>query len=249
MTDFLHNAAEHFPEPFRLLIRDEAGSTNDELRMLAEQGAPHGLILAARRQTSGRGRRGNTWHSNPGEALTISVLIRPTEPKSYWARLALASGLAIAETIESFGLESGIKWPNDVWIGSRKVAGVLVEAGPSYVIIGIGLNVNALFFPEELSQTATSLRIAYGTHLPVPEVLDRLVGRIAVRHHQIGNQFPDLMAAIRVRCVLTGNRVSLSTPTGQITGIIDGLSDTGELLLRDQDTLHRLIQADEVRVI
>lgn len=106
MSGPLENAAQHFPDGFRLLIREESTSTNDELHQLANQGAEHGLVLVAKNQTAGRGRRGATWHASPDEGLTFSVLIRPKEPKALWPRLALATGLAVAEATERFGIET-----------------------------------------------------------------------------------------------------------------------------------------------
>jgi BirA family biotin operon repressor/biotin-[acetyl-CoA-carboxylase] ligase len=242
-------AARDFPDPFRLLIREESASTNDELHELARHGAPEGLVLVAKNQTSGRGRRGASWFAAPGESLALSILLRPTEPKSHWPRLALASGLALAETAETFDISAGIKWPNDVWIDQRKVAGILVEAGADYVIVGIGLNVNARSFPSEIAHLATSLHLAHGHPIPMEDVLGRLIHRFAIRHRQIGHDFPILLAAIRERCVLTDHAVSLQTSTGQLTGTVHGIADDGALLVHDGQQLHRLIQADEVRLI
>jgi BirA family transcriptional regulator, biotin operon repressor / biotin---[acetyl-CoA-carboxylase] ligase len=248
VKDSLHQAAQDFPEPFRLLVREQCASTNSELHELARQGAPHGLVLTAQHQTAGRGRRGNLWHSAPGDSLAVSVLLRPDEPKSLWPRLALASGLAIAETIDSYGVTAGIKWPNDVWIRRRKVAGVLVEAGDRHVIVGMGLNINTTDFPDEIAWIATSLRQELGTPTPVHEVLARLIQRIAIRQTQIGSDFPKVIESIRERCVLSGQSVSLTTAMGTLHGIIQGIADTGELLLDDGYTLHHLLQADEVRL-
>src|SRR6478735_9128147 len=110
--DFTRVAAD-FPEPFRLLVRESVESTNDEVRILAQTGAPDGLVVLAERQTAGRGRRGAAWFSQAGESLAFSVLLRPDEPKALWPRLALAAGLAVTEAVESFGTQPGIKWPND----------------------------------------------------------------------------------------------------------------------------------------
>ena len=242
-------AATDFPEPFRLLIRESVGSTNDEVRVLAQAGAPDGTILLAERQTAGRGRRGAAWFSPAGESLAFSILVRPEEPKALWPRLALAAGLAVAEAVESFGLQAEIKWPNDVWIGHRKVAGILVEAGLDFAVIGIGLNVNTTKFPPEVSEIATSLRIAASRSFSRAEVLGAVVRKFAGRRRRIGDDFDALISAVRVRCVLTGKRVILTTGTGPRTGIVEGIADGGELLLRTELGLERLIQADEVRLL
>lgn len=242
-------AAANFPEPFRLLIREAVGSTNDEVRILAEAGAAEGLILLAERQTAGRGRRGAAWFSHAGESLAFSILIRPSEPKALWPRLALAAGLAVSEAIETFGLQVAIKWPNDVWIGSRKTAGILVEAGPDFVVVGIGLNVNTTGFPPEVSEIATSLRLEAARDFSRSEVLGEILRKFAVRRRQIGDDFESLMSAVRLRCALTGKRVSLTVSGVSRVGTVEGLAATGELLFRSDGRLERLIQADEVRLL
>jgi BirA family biotin operon repressor/biotin-[acetyl-CoA-carboxylase] ligase len=242
-------AAAEFPDPFRLFVRDSVESTNDELRTLAQAGAPEGLILLAEQQTAGRGRRGAAWFSPAGESLAFSILLRPEKPKSLWPRFSLATGLAVAEAIETCGLQAGIKWPNDVWIGQRKAAGILVEAGMDFVIIGIGLNVNSTRFPEEVAEIATSLRMESSRNFSRAEVLSALVRKFASRNRQIDDEFGELLSAVRQRCVLSGNRVSLTTSSGLRTGTVEGIADGGELLLRTEAGLERLIQADEVRLL
>lgn len=236
------------PDPFRLLIRDRSSSTNDDLRELAAAGAPDGQILLAREQTAGRGRRGASWHSGGGDSLAFSILARPTAPPALWPRLALAAGLSVAEAIEGFGTAAGIKWPNDVWIGRRKVAGILVEGGPGFAIIGIGLNVNNSGFPDEITDIATSMRQALGDRIAISEVLAAVIRRFARRGRQIDAEFDDLLAQIRRRCVLTGEHVTLRSASGMRQGTVEGIGDTGELLLRTEQGIQRVIQADEVRI-
>lgn len=249
MRESFQKVAAGFPDPFRLLVRESAASTNDELRLLGEAGTADGLVLLAIEQTAGRGRRGTTWFSPPGESLAFSILLRPEEPKALWPRLALAAGLAVAEAVESFGLAAGIKWPNDVWIGRRKVAGILVEAGQDFAIVGIGLNVNASSFPHEVAEIATSLRLETTFEHPCHDVLSAVIRTFAHRSRQIGPDFENLLESVRQRCVLTGHRVSLSTANGLQQGIIEGISPGGELLLRTANGLSRLIQADEIRFL
>jgi BirA family biotin operon repressor/biotin-[acetyl-CoA-carboxylase] ligase len=249
MSDDFAAAAASLPDSFRLLIRESAESTNDELRLLAEAGAPGDTVLIALHQTAGRGRRGAAWFSPAGEALAFSVLIRPEEPKALWPRLALAAGLAVAEAVESFGIGAGIKWPNDVWIGRRKVAGILVEAGRDFAIVGIGLNVRSAGFPAELSEIATSLRMEGGREIDRPEALAAVIRRLALRGRQIGADFPEMLESVRQRCVLTGHRVSLETSSGPQSGRVAGIGDSGELLLETGGSVRSFIQADGVRIL
>jgi BirA family biotin operon repressor/biotin-[acetyl-CoA-carboxylase] ligase len=250
LNDDFASAAAGFPDPFRLLVRKTAGSTNDELRSLAAAGAPDGLVLLALEQTAGRGRRGAAWFAAPAESLAFSILVRPTAPKSLWPRLALATGLAVAEAVESFGIAAGIKWPNDVWIGRRKAAGILVEAGADFAIVGIGLNVNTTDFPIPVAGIATSLRLESGAEHPRHDVLSAIIRHFSRRQGQIGDDFDDLLDGVRQRCVLTTHAVSLMTPQGQLHGTVEGIAQSGELLLRTRcGTLVSLIQADEVRIV
>jgi len=249
MTDDFHGAAAFFPPPFRLMVRESAGSTNDEARLLAQAGEPDGLVLLALHQTTGRGRRGTPWFYQPGGSLAFSILVRPQEPKALWPRLSLAAGLAVAEAIETCGLTAGIKWPNDVWIQHRKVAGILVEAVADFVVIGIGINVNTTAFPGEIADIATSLRLATGHDQPRAEVLGAVIRRFALRRVQIGADFEVVIDAVRQRCVLTGRRVSLTTGSASRQGLIEGIGPGGELWLRTSDGLESLLQADEIRIL
>jgi BirA family biotin operon repressor/biotin-[acetyl-CoA-carboxylase] ligase len=249
MTDDYSIAAADFPDPFRLLVRETAASTNDELRALAANGAPDGLVLLAMEQTAGRGRRGASWFSQPDESLAFSILLRPDEPKALWPRLALAAGLSVAEAVESFGPAAGIKWPNDVWIGRRKVAGILVEAGKDFAIIGIGLNVNSTAFPAEVADIATSLRLETGVDHQLREVLVVIIRNFARSSRRIGGDFDHLLDSIRQRCVLTGHSVSLGTSSGPREGRVEGIAPGGELMLRTNAGLELLMQADEVRIL
>lgn len=249
MRDEFSSAAAEFPDPFRLLVRESVASTNDELRKLAENGAQDGLVLLAMEQTSGRGRRGAAWFSQTDESLAFSILLRPEEPKALWPRLALAAGLSVAEAVESFGTAAGIKWPNDVWIGRRKVAGILVEAGRDFAIIGIGINVNSTAFPDEIDRIATSLRLESGMEHPLQEVLAAIIRHFARNSRRIGGDFDHLLDSIRQRCVLTGHLVSLNTSSGTLQGKVEGMAPSGELLLRTELGLEVLMQADEVRIL
>lgn len=135
------------------------GSTNDRARELAEAGAPSGTIVTAGEQSAGRGRRGRTWSAPAGAALLCSAILRPIELEQ--ALLPLAVGVAVCEAIESLSAHTCVvKWPNDVWIEERKVAGVLIEARPpQWAVIGVGVNVAiaAEDFPDDLRWPAISI--------------------------------------------------------------------------------------------
>jgi len=248
MDEFFEIGAD-LPDPFRLWVRESCASTNDEARLLGEQGMAEGMVVLAKRQTAGRGRRGAAWFSPEGESLAFTILLRPQSPKHLWPRLSLATGLAVTEAIEGFTPLAGIKWPNDVWIRGKKVAGILVEAGRDFVLVGIGLNVNSEIFPDEVAEIATSLRIESGRILPRQEVLAAVIRHFAVRRNQIGADFHDMLEDVRLRCVLSGKQVSLQTAGGMRHGMVEGISEGGELLLRTSQGIEKIIQAEEVRII
>lgn len=232
------------PEGWRIERLEEIDSTNEEVKRRMPE---DGLVLITERQVSGRGRRGNVWLSDPGAGLTFSVALRPLEPIGLWPRLALATGLAVAEGLGKLGFEAEVKWPNDVLLGGRKVCGVLVEAVGPVAVVGIGLNVNAGDFPEGLE--ATSLKLESGVDWDKDEVLAVVLGALKRRSGQIGGEFPELVGSLRERCYLSGKRVVMKSPSGPLEGMVREIGDTGELVLETAFGVQRVLQADEVRVV
>lgn len=239
--------AADLPDPFRLLWRESVGSTNDALRQLAEQGMAEGLVFVTDEQTAGRGRRGAAWLSPKGENLACSILLRPSAPKTLWHRLSLITGLAVAEALEKFVPYAEIKWPNDVRVSGKKIAGILVEAGGDYVIIGIGINVNSTDFPQELA--ATSLREEMGMELDRAEVLRAVITRLAHHSGALSSDFSLLLQSIRERCALTGHHVSFLAADQRREGTVRGIGSAGELLIEIEGKTEALFQADEIRIV
>ncbi|MFU8893101.1 MAG: biotin--[acetyl-CoA-carboxylase] ligase [Luteolibacter sp.] len=240
-------AAASLPDPFRLRLHEACTSTSDEARALGLAGAPGGDIVVANLQTAGRGRRGAAWHAIPGESLTFSILWRPEIPQALWPRLALAAGLAVAEACETHVPLAGIKWPNDVWISNRKVAGILVEAGPDFAVVGIGINVNTASFPDEIRDLATSIQIESGRPADRGELLGKIITRFSIHANRLDRDFETLLNGVRQRCVLTGHQVDLQSPSGPVDGQCEGIGSSGELLVRTDQGLQHILQADEVR--
>ena len=233
----------------RVIFLPECGSTNDEARRLAIKGAPGLSVVLTEKQTAGRGRRGQPWTCPPGEGLAFSLILRPQEPMALWSRFALATGLAMAEALDSFGLFAGVKWPNDVWVAGKKICGVLVEADAGFVVVGVGLNVNVVEFPNGLAHPATSLALELGEKVSREEVLVSCLQRLLLRLDQIGAGFGDLMEEWSTRCVLVGNDVRLDAGGVLKTGRVEGLSSQGELLLRTEEGLEKVLQASEIRML
>jgi BirA family biotin operon repressor/biotin-[acetyl-CoA-carboxylase] ligase len=208
-------------------------STNARARELARAEAPHGALVTASAQTAGRGRQGRTWTAPPGRALLMSVLLRD------WPRLLpLVAAVAVAEVA---GDRAAIKWPNDVQLGGRKVAGILVEGRPQegWMVLGIGLNVAVEpdDLPEELRETAATMgRSAADVEPVLAEVLDRLTSWLSTPHE-------DVLQAFRARDALFERDVAW---TGGV-GVAEGIDADGRLLVRTSAGV-RALDAGEVHL-
>jgi BirA family transcriptional regulator, biotin operon repressor / biotin---[acetyl-CoA-carboxylase] ligase len=208
-------------------------STNARARELAGAGAPHGTLVTAAEQSAGRGRQGRTWSAAAGRALLCSLVIR--DPP---ALLPLAAGVAVAEVA---GLGARIKWPNDVLIEGRKVAGILVEGRPQegWAVVGIGLNVALRMedFPAELRATAGTLGLSAAAIEPTLEaLLDHLERWIAA-------PVESLLGAVRERDALLGCEVRWSGGRGVGAGI-----DEGGRLLVETESGRVALDAGEVHL-
>src|SRR4051794_37248770 len=145
-------------------------STNERAKELADAGAPHGTLVTADEQEAGRGRQGRVWTAPPGSAVLMSLILRDLDERH--ALLPLAGAVAVCEACEA--VAPRVKWPNDVWIDGRKVAGILIEGRPQegWAVLGIGVNVGTEAFPAELAEIATSLRIAGYESTPAAVLAD-----------------------------------------------------------------------------
>jgi BirA family biotin operon repressor/biotin-[acetyl-CoA-carboxylase] ligase len=199
----------------RLHLRS-VGSTNDRARELAEHGAPHGALVTAGEQTAGRGRHGRGWVTPPGVAIAASLVLREWDDL-----LSLRAGLAVADLA---GPEARVKWPNDVWIEGRKVAGILVEArNGGWAILGIGVNValDVSTLPPEVADIA-------GTLDRRPEDVEpALAELLAALEHRLSQDAPGVVADLRERDALLGRRVRYDGGEGEGAGI----DESGALLV------------------
>jgi BirA family biotin operon repressor/biotin-[acetyl-CoA-carboxylase] ligase len=222
-----------FGRPHRHFRRTD--STNERAKELSTAGAPGGLVVTADEQTAGRGRRGHAWFAPPGSCLLYSALLRPYAGGQQ-PLLPLAVPIAVCEAAEAVApVRSQVKWPNDVWIEERKVAGVLVEARPDegWAVIGVGLNVAIPEdeFPEELRETATSLLpteaedgIPTGGAPSVRAALAALNEKLGRWLEATGEEILD---AYRTRDLLSGRRISWEG--GQ--GIAEEIDERGHLVV------------------
>ncbi len=229
------------------------GSTNDEALRLARAGAPHGALVIAEAQTAGRGRRGRSWLSPAAGNLYLSLVLRPNLQPQRAPELVPVVAVAAAETLRALGVEAGIKWPNDLLIAGRKVAGILTElsAGSErilFVVVGVGLNANGTEadLPEELRPIATSVREALGREITRADLVADFLGRLEHwldRHEAAG--FEVVRERYRQLSATLGRRVRLIDAEGEVEGIAEDIDEAGALLLRrDDGTLERARTGD-----
>ncbi|MFO0556663.1 MAG: biotin--[acetyl-CoA-carboxylase] ligase [Polyangiales bacterium] len=232
--------------------RPQTGSTNDDARSAAREGAAHGHTVLAERQSSGRGRRGRSWHSPEGSNLYLSVLLRPSLDVADAPLLALIAGLAVAHACDRFVASERVtvKWPNDVRIDRKKVAGILVEGsirGDRFdtAIVGIGLNVHEREWPDELRDKATCLASHADAPLSRTAVLAAVLEELerAVDAMLLGGSSRDgLVRALRSRCDTLGTDVSIDSVHGRA---ID-LADDGALIVERDDHTTVAVRSGEV---
>ena len=243
----------------QLFYLEETGSTNIDAKRYAEEGEPHGTTVIAEKQNAGRGRRGKYWESPPGSAIYMTIMLKPDFAPDKASMLTLVMALSVAEAItEATGLQAGIKWPNDVVVNKKKVCGILTELNVEtdyirHVVIGVGINVNngaPEEFPEEIRETATSLRIEAGTPFSRAELLERVLERFEKNYDTFVTTL-DLRLLIEAygRYLLNLNmEVNVLDPKGSYTGVARGISTTGELLVEKEDGEMKTVYAGEVSV-
>jgi len=190
-------------------------STNERAKQLAAKGAVHGTLVTADEQSAGHGRQGRVWTAPPGSAVLMSLVLRELDE-----RLPLTAAVAICDALP---VEAAIKWPNDVWIEGRKLAGILVEGRPQegWAVLGMGLNVSTEEFPGELAESATSLHLA-GVGATPAQVLDDLVASLS---RWLGAPPASVLEAWRSRDALKDERVRWADGEG----IANGIDDSGAL--------------------
>jgi BirA family biotin operon repressor/biotin-[acetyl-CoA-carboxylase] ligase len=224
-------------------------STNRSLLDEARAGAPDGLVVVADHQTAGRGRLGRSWEATPGTSLLVSVLLRPDLPVDRLFVLTLAAALALADAVGAVaGITAGLKWPNDLVVGDRKLAGLLAETDVSAgtaraVVIGAGCNLTADAFPPELAPQATAAELEAGRAVDRDVLLEAFLAALA-------NRLDDLDAVLadaRARSATLGRRVRIELPGDQVLeGEATELADDGSLIVRDDAGREHVVSVGDV---
>jgi BirA family biotin operon repressor/biotin-[acetyl-CoA-carboxylase] ligase len=236
--------------PREIHWHDSLDSTMKAAAALADAACPSGTVVGADTQTAGQGRLGRQWHSPSGTGLYFTVVLRLKVPAEELPVVTLALGLAVKDAVELFaGVTADLRWPNDVMVNGRKLAGILTVLHNGAVLAGIGINVGQAEFPPELATLATSLRIETGTspenHFLLRAVLssiDSYTGMLAS-----GGVAQILRLFTAASTYAEGMRVIVDLPGGPVTGITAGLTPSGHLRLRRDDGTEAIMTGGGVR--
>jgi BirA family transcriptional regulator, biotin operon repressor / biotin---[acetyl-CoA-carboxylase] ligase len=238
----------------RVIVHASTASTNDDAKELARSGAASGSFVVADAQTAGRGRAGNSWHSPPGANLYFSQLLRPRFDSALAPAFALVAGCVVAGAIERRlgGASTRVKWPNDVFVGEKKISGILIEAqlrGDELgsLVVGVGVNLATREFPTALAAIATSVAIAGGPDASLDR--DALAVELAVELARASSRYEagglaSFEAELAARDHLRGKRVRV----GEHAGIADGIEPDGRLAIRTPGGARTLVASGHVEI-
>lgn len=235
----------------RIVFFNTIGSTNDAALALAADPDAEGTIVVADEQTAGRGRHGRSWFSPLASGLYVSVVVQPKTARVDSGQatrlLTLAAGVALAEAIEAAtGLRADIKWPNDLVVGSRKVAGILAETARNdlaTIILGYGINVRSARYPSELGDRPTSVESELGRPVDRWALCAETLAALSRRYEDLlSGNFDAILDSWRSRAPASrGARVTWSTATGPLSGVTEGIDEHGALLVRTGHGIDRIV--------
>jgi BirA family biotin operon repressor/biotin-[acetyl-CoA-carboxylase] ligase len=235
-------------------VFQETTSTNDVVEKLARDGVKEGVVVFAESQTKGRGRLGRKWISPAGKGLWFSILLRPDLRPQEATQLTIAAATTLWRAIHTTtGISAEVKWPNDILIRGKKVAGILTEMSAEldrvkHLILGIGVDVNltASEFPADVRKIATSLRAELGKPLLRAELATAILRELDREYARVcGGNFADVADEWEERCTTIGQQVTISIGERKIRGRAESLDDDGALLVRtEHGRLERIIGGD-----
>lgn len=230
-------------------------STNEYGKKLGMEKTVHGTLILADGQSGGKGRRGRSWESPAGQNIYMSLCVEPEFPAEHAAGLTLVMALAAAEAIrEVTGAEAGIKWPNDLVLHGRKICGILTELcfrdEQPVVVIGVGINGNSTEFPEELRQTAGSLKLATGKEICREDLVCAVLRKFEAFYEQYEKtEDLSLLKDSYENCLVNvGKEVCVLDPKGSYRAVAEGITKDGSLIVACQDGTRQEISSGEVSV-
>lgn len=234
-----------------IIYTDEASSTNSFLLDPSSSGNINGTILIAEKQTKGRGRKDRQWYSTKGLNLTFSILL--TDKKYFTKHFNLinfATALSTAMSIENlYQLKTELKWPNDVLIKNKKVAGVLIESSSrgekvERVVIGIGVNVNQTSFQGSYNIQPTSLKLENGENIERETLLAELLNVFEENLGQVISNYKWVLKEWKERCKMIGEKISVSDGEKTKNGIFDDIDENGFMILKEKDKVEKIYYGD-----
>lgn len=240
----------------RVYFYEEIDSTNTQAKRLAEEDAPSGTLIVSDCQLKGKGRRGRVWTSPKGEAIYMTILLRPQIRPDRASMVTLVMGLSVVQAIRNvLGLETSIKWPNDVVLNRKKLVGTLTEMSAQmdyieYMVIGTGINANMTEFSEELKDKATSLRMEMGRSVNRASLIAESM-KCFEKNYEIFEKNQDLSGLIEDYQAVLANLnqpVRVLEPGHEYSGIARGINEKGELLVEREDGTVTAVYSGEVSV-
>ena len=240
----------------RVYFYEEIDSTNTQAKRLAEEDAPSGTLVVSDCQVKGKGRRGRVWTSPKGEAIYMTILLRPQIRPDRASMVTLVMGLSVVQAIRNvLGLETSIKWPNDVVLNRKKLVGTLTEMSAQmdyieYMVIGTGINANMTEFSEELKDKATSLRMEMGRSVNRASLISESM-KCFEKNYEIFEKTQDLSGLIEDYQAVLANLnqpVRVLEPGHEYSGIARGINEKGELLVEREDGTVTAVYSGEVSV-
>lgn len=241
-----------------LFFFDEVDSTNDVAMESGAKGQAEGLVILSEGQSHGKGRMGRTWVSPKNVNIYISILLRPDISPQFAPAMTMMSAISTARAItEVTGLETTIKWPNDILIDKKKVSGILTEMNAeqeriNYIVAGIGINVNMKKqdFPDDLRMPATSLAECLGKRVDRIELLLTLIKILEQDYEELKNGgIKSIFRRWRKGCDILKRRIKVSLPGEEITGVAEDLTPEGGLIMRLDGGEKRIIYAGDVSIL
>ena len=253
----LANLPGGYPWADRLHWFDSIGSTNDEAKHMAMNGAPHGTVLVAGHQTNGHGRLGRSFHSPQNVGVYMTLLLRPDCRPQELMHLTCATAVAMCDAIQTAaGIRPGVKWTNDLVFDRRKVGGILTELGfktdgsVDYAIIGIGLNCGQRRedFPQEIRNIATSLEIAAGTPIDHAQIAAAMMDSLHQLSLRLTDGKADLLKRYRQDCITIGQDVSILRDCEASYGTALDVDENGALVVHFSDGRIQPVHSGEVSI-
>lgn len=237
----------------RIIARTE--STQNDAAVWALEGAEDGAVIIAEEQTGGRGRQGKSFHSPAGKGIWMSLILRPQIPLQFTPQLTLLSAVALCRAMKRMSeVDLGIKWPNDILCEDKKVCGILTESSAEderlvHVIAGVGISVNLEEhdYPEELRSKVTSLKIASGKEIDRASLVAECLFELEQLYKLYVEQgFAPIRTLWEAQSVTIGRSLSVTTPNGIVSGVAQGLDDSGALIVLGEDGCYRKIFSGDV---